>query len=362
LDNLILYLSSLTLGGAGAWFVARWGKRLSLIDKANNRSSHEGVVPKGGGIGILAAFLLASWVLGLPVLCWVCAGLISLLSLYGDRKEITPKVRLLIQFLAGIGLLVGLFYWEGRGWPVYLLIPFFAVFVVGTANYYNFMDGINGIAGITGVIGFGLLAFYASSYSEADYSLVILSICISLSCLGFLPLNMPKAKVFMGDVGSILLGFVFAAMVVLLSKSFLDFVCLAGFLFPFYADELTTLIVRIREEGGGKRQRSEIRDQRSGGKGQRSEVGGGRRETGGWKKTAGMLAKPHRRHLYQLFANEMRIDHWKVSISYGLVQLIVGISVLIVKPFGIIMVLMLLAAYFGGFVVLSFRFRKRLQN
>ena len=362
MDNLVLYITCLALGGAGAWLISRWGTTLGLLDRSNDRSSHEGVVPKGGGIGILAAFLLASLAVGLPPLCWVCAGLISLLSLYGDRKEITPKVRLLIQFLAGIGLLVGLFYWEGRWWPVYLLIPFFAVFVVGTANYYNFMDGINGIAGITGVIGFGLLAFYASSYSGADYSLVILSICISLSCLGFLPLNMPKAKVFMGDVGSILLGFVFAAMVVLLSKSFLDFVCLAGFLFPFYADELTTLIVRIREEGGRKRQRSEIRDQRSGGKGQRSEVGGGRRETGGWKKTAGMLAKPHRGHLYQLLANEMRIDHWKVSVGYGIVQLAVGVSVLIARPFGSIMVLSLLVVYFGGFVVLSFRFRKRLEN
>lgn len=319
-----MYITCLAFGGAGAWLISRWGTTLGLLDRSNDRSSHEGLVPKGGGIGILAAFLLASLAVGLPPLCWVCAGLISLLSLYGDRKEITPKVRLLIQFLAGIGLLVGLFYWEGRGWPVYLLIPFFAVFVVGTANYYNFMDGINGIAGITGVIGFGLLAFYASSYSGADYSLVILSICISLSCLGFLPLNMPKAKVFMGDVGSILLGFVFAAMVVLLSKSFLDFMCLAGFLFPFYADELTTLIVRIR---GGDR-----------------------------------LTKPHRRHLYQLFANEMRIDHWKVSVGYGIVQLAVGVSVLIVRPFGSIMVLSLLVVYFGGFVVLSFRFRKRLEN
>ena len=324
MDNLVLYITCLAFGGAGAWLISRWGTTLGLLDRSNDRSSHEGLVPKGGGIGILAAFLLASLAVGLPPLCWVCAGLISLLSLYGDRKEITPKVRLLIQFLAGIGLLVGLFYWEGRGWPVYLLIPFFAVFVVGTANYYNFMDGINGIAGITGVIGFGLLAFYASSYSGADYSLVILSICISLSCLGFLPLNMPKAKVFMGDVGSILLGFVFAAMVVLLSKSFLDFMCLAGFLFPFYADELTTLIVRIR---GGDR-----------------------------------LTKPHRRHLYQLFANEMRIDHWKVSVGYGIVQLAVGVSVLIVRPFGSIMVLSLLVVYFGGFVVLSFRFRKRLEN
>jgi len=120
---LILYIASLALGGAGAWLVSRWGSGFGLLDKANHRSSHKGVVPKGGGIGILAAFLLASWMLGLPVLFWVCAGLISFLSLYGDHSEISPKVRLGIQLLGSVGLLFGLFYWEGRGWPVRIAGP-----------------------------------------------------------------------------------------------------------------------------------------------------------------------------------------------------------------------------------------------
>ena len=93
----------------------------------------------------------------------------------------------------------------------------------------------------------------------------------------------------MGDVGSILLGFVFAGMVVFLSGNLLDFICMAGFLFPFYADELNTMIVRLRDGEN--------------------------------------LTKPHRRHLYQLLANEYGIAHWKVSLGYGLFQLIVGISI-----------------------------------
>jgi len=294
MQYLILYIASLVLGGAGAWLISRWGTTIGLLDRSNDRSSHDGIIPKGGGIGIMAAFLLASWVLGLPLLFWISIGLTALVSLYGDRRELPAKVRLCVQFLAGIVLLVGLFYWESRGWSVYLLIPFFAIFIVGTANYYNFMDGINGIAGITAVVGFGLLAFYAST-SGAEHSFVILSICIALSCLGFLPFNMPKARVFMGDVGSILVGFLFAAMVVMLSKSFLDFVCLAGFLFPFYADELTTLYVRIKDEfPSGRMNSCGIRD--------------------GWMDR---LMKPHRRHVYQLLANEMGIEHWKVSVGYG---------------------------------------------
>ena len=65
-------------------------------------------------------------------------------------------------------------------------------------------------------------------------------------------------------------------------------------------------------------------------------------------KDGGNQLQPYRRHLYQLLANEMRTPHWKVSAGYGMLQLLVGMSVLILKPFGSIMVLLLLAACFGG--------------
>ena len=143
--TVLLYLSAIILGGAGAWVVAKWGKQLSLIDKANHRSSHDGVVPKGGGIGILAAFLLASWVLGLPILFWMCVGLVSVLSLYGDRHEIPPKVRLCIQFLAAFFVVITVFPGFSSILSIFrspfsvFCLLFFSVFVVGTANYYNFM-------------------------------------------------------------------------------------------------------------------------------------------------------------------------------------------------------------------------------
>ena len=317
---LIFYIASLALGGVGAWLVTRWGNGFGLLDKANHRSSHKGVVPKGGGIGILAAFLLASWMLGLPVLFWVCAGLISLLSLYGDSREISPKVRLGLQLLGSVGLLFGLFYWEGRGWPVYLLIPFYAVFVAGTANYYNFMDGINGIAGVTGVIAFGLIALFAALSGGAD-SFIILAVCMGLACMGFLPFNMPKARVFMGDVGSVMLGFVYAGLVVGLSYSLNDFMVLCAFLFPFYADELTTLYVRIKGE-----RHSRLMDR---------------------------LMKPHRRHLYQLLANEMGVAHWKVSAGYGALQLMVGVGALALRGYGNLAVVIFLGCCFAGFGIVS---------
>ena len=72
------------------------------------------------------------------------------------------------------------------------------------------------------------------------------------------------------------------------------------------------------------------------------------------------LTRPHRRHLYQLLANEYEVAHWKVSVGYGMLQLAVGLSVLLLRHVGPIMVLSLLAGYFGAFVILTYTVRRKL--
>ncbi len=315
---LYLYLVCSILSMTGAWLTVRFAFKFGFLDSPNKRSSHVTPTPKGGGIGILAAFILASLVLKIPADFWLSATLLSLISLYGDRIELAPRLRLFFQFIAAFILTYSL--------PLCSRNPFLCtllslVFIVGTANFYNFMDGINGIASITGVVGFGLLALYAF-FSQPDYSLLNLALCISFSCLGFLPFNIPGAKVFMGDVGSILLGFVYAGMVLVLSENLSDFITLSAFLFPFYADELITMAVRA-------------------GKGEN-------------------LSKPHRSHIYQMLANEYKIRHWKVSAGYGLVQMLVGISILLIKDFGTAVVISVLAAYFCGVIAVSCTLRRNL--
>jgi len=314
------------LSGAGAWFIGKSAPTLGLVDHPNERSSHAVPIPKGGGIGILAAFVLSSLILRIPLSFWLSATILALASFIGDRVPISPRFRLPLQFITALILVSPVLFSNSLDdlypLPALCLLPL-SVFIVGTTNFFNFMDGINGIAGITGVVGFWLIACFAFS-SGLDSSLVSLAICTALSCLAFLPFNVPRAKVFMGDVGSILLGFVFAGMVIWLSKSLLDFICLSAFLFPFYADELTSMAIRIRD---GER-----------------------------------LIRPHRRHLYQLLANEKGISHWKVSVGYGLLQLFVGLSVLLLRHFGSIMVLSLLAVYFGIFIVVSLSIRKNLAT
>jgi Fuc2NAc and GlcNAc transferase len=316
--NSPFYLISLLLGGIGAWIISKRGYLLGLVDKPSHRSSHGSPTPKGGAIGILAAFIFMSWLLKFTYAFWIPATFLALLSLWGDRFDLSPKVRLPLQFVAALVLVR---FSPLTHQPSTLLFSLMVLFIVATANWYNFMDGINGIAGITGVIGFGLLATHII-LSEGDVRFSALSICIAASCLGFLPFNFPKAKVFMGDIGSILLGFVFSSMVVLLSNNLLDFLCLASLLFPFYADELVTIAIRIKDKEN--------------------------------------LFKPHRKHLYQLLANELRIDHWKVSIGYGILQIIVGSSVLVARPFGISPVMALLVIFWGIFVLANYFVRVRM--
>ena len=317
-SEIALGVIAVVLGALGAFLVCRIGWRLGLVDLPSARSSHSQATPKGGGVGMVTVFLVAAVCLRLPIAFWLPLGLLAGLSLRGDQVEISPKLRLPIQFiLVGIMVIV-----TGRGIEQGLLgiliLLFWIVFIVWTANFYNFMDGINGIAGISGVVGFGLLAF-ATHKDRPEVGL--LATCMALACLGFLPFNLPRARVFMGDVGSILLGGVFAGLVYLASHTLLDFLCMTSFLFPFYVDELTTMIIRLR-------------------------VGED-------------LTQPHRRHIYQLLANEWQIPHWRISASYGLFQLLVGVSVLTGKSHGVAMVLAVLASWFGLFVGGSYYLRKK---
>jgi len=179
--NFFLYLICIALSGAGAWLVGRYGYRLELLDKPNERSSHRAATPKGGGIGILAGFLFSALLMKVSVFLWVPAVLLSVISFVGDRYHLSPIFRLLFQFAASFIFLLGL--WNGH--PLssagYLIIIPLSVYIVGTTNYFNFMDGINGIAGISGLVGFGLLATRLKFYALAIAAIILVLISFVLT-------------------------------------------------------------------------------------------------------------------------------------------------------------------------------------
>lgn len=110
MERLILYVACMILAGAGAWFMVNYGHKLRLLDNPNDRSSHHAVTPKGGGIGILAAFVFGSLVFSVPKSFWMPATFLALISFYGDRHELSPKLRLPVQFVAALILLIPILF------------------------------------------------------------------------------------------------------------------------------------------------------------------------------------------------------------------------------------------------------------
>lgn len=299
------------LGALGAWIVIKLGGSYGLMDRPGYRSSHSRPTPKGGGIGIVIAFIVVSLFNAIPVRLWGPAAIISVIGLVDDRIELSKSKRLLMQVVCALVVLWGASTFFGpTSFPLLLSITIGTLFIVGTANFFNFMDGINGIAGISAAVGFSLLAVYGV-LKGVTATFILLDLCIVAACIGFLPFNLPHAKVFMGDTGSVFLGFLFAAIAWQSNATLLGVATCAAFFFLIYADAATTFGIRIVE---GDR-----------------------------------ILVAHRRHLYQVLVNELGLPHWKVSVGYGITQVLIGVLVIALQNIG-------MAALVAGITIIGLLF------
>jgi Fuc2NAc and GlcNAc transferase len=321
---LLWLVISFVMGLVGSFWVAKRGFDWGLVDSPTTRSSHRILVPKGGGIGILAVFIIGALWWHITWTLWIPVCLVSLVSLLADYRDISYKARLAVQVGSAAVFSGSIFFGSSMSKvPIgitVLLFVFGVLYITATANYYNFMDGINGIAGLTGTIAFSCLGLFGL-FEGKDIAWVALAFGIAAACLGFLPLNFPRAKVFMGDVGSVLLGFLFASWVLWLSQSVLKFVVLSSFLFPFYIDELSTLIARIKD---GDR-----------------------------------LTKAHRRHIYQILVNQAGLSHAAVAVFFGFLQIVVAILVWLAMREGLLLLVGLLIFFSGLFFFGGMYIRRR---
>ncbi|HNT57518.1 MAG TPA: glycosyltransferase family 4 protein [Syntrophales bacterium] len=323
MTDIALYLLCITLSALGGLMILRFARNGRMIDVPGERSSHRDPMPTGGGVGILSAFLFSALYLRVPPGVWFPSAILALVSLYGDWFKLSPHFRLSVQFLA-VAVFVFSFVpsaGSANGAPFIVFFFLFAsVYIVGTANFFNFMDGIDGMLALSSAVSFGFAALFV--YTEGGDPLYFrFALCLAAACLGFLPLNFPRAKVFMGDVGSILIGFLYGGLVIILSGSPLDFAVLSGCAGLIYADVLTTLFIR-------------------------------------WRRGENLLLA-HRRHLYQVLANERGVAHWKISVLYGMVQIILGSLLFLVKPYGFFSVTLLLLLFFTAFVFFGSHIRRR---
>ncbi|HEY4530396.1 MAG TPA: glycosyl transferase [Luteimonas sp.] len=209
------------IAAAGAWLARAHALRHGLLDQPGERRSHQVPTPRGGGIGIAAAWLLACLVSGvhgwMPRELALGAGIGSLLvagvGFIDDHRPFSAWWRLLAHIAAGLLLALGVFASGGAAWLA--LVAFVAVPVM--VNVWNFMDGINGIATSQGaLVAAGMAGLAALPLQPSAAAALLPAWLLCAACLGFLPFNFPRARIFLGDVGSGTLGAALAVLLVLL--------------------------------------------------------------------------------------------------------------------------------------------------
>ncbi|HEV2187685.1 MAG TPA: glycosyltransferase family 4 protein [Stellaceae bacterium] len=227
-------------------------RRRQMLDVPNERSLHTMPVPRGGGIAVIGT-IVAAWaglsVVGLParadLLASAAATGLAIVSWIDDRNGLSPVPRLAAQFVAVAVTLVMLPGALFQGWlPPALDAVATALLWVWFINLYNFMDGVDGIAGSEAVaIGLGLM-LVASSGRAFDLDIAFPAAAIVLAALGFLVWNWAPARIILGDVGSIPLGFLLGF---LLRELALRGMWKAALILPLYflADATLTLLRRL---------------------------------------------------------------------------------------------------------------------
>jgi UDP-N-acetylmuramyl pentapeptide phosphotransferase/UDP-N-acetylglucosamine-1-phosphate transferase len=200
------------LGSYGAcWGVLAALRRWSVWDVPNERSSHSQPTPRGGGLGIIAAFVVLAVALAVvrrDAFCGAAGGLVlalAVLSFLDDRFNLSWRVRLGGHLVAAfVGALLVRPELGPMGW---VMVPVLVLLLAGHANAFNFMDGINGIAAGQTVVAGAALAILTAGGAGEPSTMSLLALGLAGAAAGFLPHNFPRARMFMGDVGSVPLGF-----------------------------------------------------------------------------------------------------------------------------------------------------------
>jgi len=282
---MLLYLIVFILLAAIELLYFRIADRFNIIDKPNLRSSHRHITLRGGGIIFLIGMWLYTLIYGLNY-PWFLLGLTAIagISFVDDIHSVPNRIRIIVQFMA---MLLMMFQWDiirADGWWMILTA---LVLCVGIINAYNFMDGINGITG-----GYSLAILIPLlilnnriGFIDADF-LVVAMISVIVFCF----FNFRKrATCFAGDVGSVGIAFIllFALGKLVLFTNDLSYLVL----FAVYGvDSVLTIVHRLMLKEN--------------------------------------VFEAHRKHAYQIMANELKMPHVVVSSIYMIVQLIISAGII----------------------------------
>ena len=265
--------------------------KYNIIDKPNERSSHSRITLRGGGIifyfGVLAYFLTNHFEYPWFMLALT---LVTLISFIDDIRSTSQALRLVFHFSA-----MGLMFYQ---WGLFSL-PWWTILVAliictGIINAYNFKDGINGITGGYSLIILGTLAFInhsVVSFVEPDLIYTMLCAVLVFNFFNF----RKRAKCFAGDVGAVSIAFTILFLIGRLIIQTGDFSWII-LLVVYGIDSVLTIVHRLMLHEN--------------------------------------IGLPHRKHMYQIMANELRMPHVVVALIYMMMQAIVVIGYLILREYG----------------------------
>jgi UDP-N-acetylmuramyl pentapeptide phosphotransferase/UDP-N-acetylglucosamine-1-phosphate transferase len=260
--------------------VRRVALRHGVLDHPTDRSSHAVATPRGGGLGLLVAVLgVCAWRAANPVwwplvVMLLAASAVAWVGWIDDRRGLSVRTRLVVHIVAG-ATVGGAAALTSASAPLTLFVfAAWTFWTVSSINLVNFMDGINGLVASQ----IAVFALSLACFPDHTNVVAFVEMAVAGACIGFLPWNFPRARIFLGDVGSGALGF-FVPMLALLAMQGqgIDVVRAHLPLLPLFGDATWTIFRRWRN---GER-----------------------------------LTAPHRSHLYQRLAND-GLGHTPVTAMY----------------------------------------------
>ena len=307
------------------WLIKNFSTKNRILDIPNERSSHLLPTPRGGGLAIIIA-----WYIGITSLFFfgevsrnlyfaLLSGiLLAVISLLDDVFDIRPVIRLSVQTITVIIafiLLKGIhtvYIGDNDLFPMIILYTITIVGMVWFINLYNFLDGIDGYASFEAIT-IGLALYFITGQS--------INLILIAAVSGFLIWNWPKARIFMGDVGSTQLGFVIVVLGVYFHNEHkLSIICWLILLAPFWFDATLTLYRR-------------------------------------WRNNE-KLSQAHRKHIYQRLV-QSGFSHLKVDIFLSLINLILIFMVFICMKYKMMQIPLLILTMASLYVVTMYADKRK---
>ena len=261
----------------------KMAEKWSIIDQPNSRSSHLVVTKRGGGIIYLIALVIymISSNFNMPSII-ICGLLLGIMGFIDDVKNLDFRIKLIFQCLT-IGYFLSTGSYNGLEW--YLLILMFFL-IISCVNILNFMDGINGLTilySLSFLISFYIINAHIIAFTDSNFLLIVI---LSNLIIGYFNIR-KKAVCFLGDVGAITMGFIYAVLTITLIVKTNSLSPLILFL-VYFLDSGWTIVERLLAKEN--------------------------------------IFHPHRKHLYQFLVNEYKLSHLLVASIYFSSQALINIT------------------------------------